>query len=189
MIRNHYGVTVNSEKPTTGVFQNNHVEYMWDAMNDAVSLQYEEALDEFIGEKIKELIEFLGEYLHSEDYEKLCDLVAELNEPDLDCVDSTDWLIGFMQVKSEDKSNAWYWFDNLGCGYIPDPDAECSAIVGEVYTQVVRSRWVLTGSLCSPCYPGQVDADSEGDFLAYSLPPDYFEDDNPLKKRIRSLTV
>jgi hypothetical protein len=56
--------------------------------------------------------------------------------------------------------------------YIPDQTGEYSAIVGEIYTQVVWSRTTKKCALCSPCYPGQADLDSTGEFLAYCLPDD-----------------
>lgn len=186
MIENHYGHVVDSEVPVTGVFQNNHVEWLWEDMHDMVCLADEDIQNEYIGEKITTIHNFLENYEHDHDYDKLCMYLEELDNPDLDSSDTSDWLIGFK--KTDECKGAWYWFDNLGHGYIPDPDAECSAIVGEVYTQVVASKWVLRGALCSPCYPGQVDADY-GDFMAYSLPPDYFEDNNPMitNHRIRRL--
>ena len=66
--------------------------------------------------------------------------------------------------------------------YDIDTNAEYSAIVntGQNTVQVIRSNWYLTGGLCSPCYPGQVDADSTtADIPAYSIPPSVIGDDNP----------
>ena len=59
-------------------------------------------------------------------------------------------------------------------GYEPDESGEYSAIVREVYTQIVHSRYVTRAALCSPCYPGQADLDTSGAYLAYTLPPDMF---------------
>jgi len=78
-------------------------------------------------------------------------------------------LIGFKQVKGQ---------------WEPDKSAEYSAIVGEVYTQVVWSRYVIRCDLCSPCFPGQGDPDSEGPFLAYSIPPDVLGDDSSLLNKV-----
>ena len=61
-----------------------------------------------------------------------------------------------------------------------------SAIVREIYTQVVRSKWAIKCGLCSPCYPGQGDPDSVGEFVTYSFPPDMFEDEK-FKKKIFKL--
>jgi len=54
--------------------------------------------------------------------------------------------------------------------YEPDPKGDYSAIVREDVIQVVKSKTTRTGALCSPCYPGQVDLDTPGDFLGYCLP-------------------
>jgi hypothetical protein len=56
--------------------------------------------------------------------------------------------------------------------YAPTDNGEFSAIVNESTIQVVLSKSTARGNVCSPCYPGQVDLDSTGDFLAYTL-PDY----------------
>jgi len=137
---NHYGVWIDPNIPTTGVYSNNRIEFLYDEIYyaDSINLDYEE---------------FLDNHNHNEDYCELC----EFYESDNDTI-----LIG-----SWKKDNAGY--------YIPDESGEYSAIVGECYTQVVWSKHVKAeGALCSPCYPGQVDADSinQGEFLFYALPDD-----------------
>ncbi len=192
MLKTHYGVTVDSEKPTTGVFQNNHVDYLGDELTDnwgisnADSLDFEQARNDFLQEKITEIQRILDD-IDGDNYEAsasnirdVCELLEEADS-NLD-VETTEWLLGF--VKTFDKSGAWYWYPYLKCGFKPDPEAEYSAIVGEIYLQVVRRQWVLRAALCSPCYPGQGDVNTEGDFLSYSLPPDLFLDVNPIRKRI-----
>jgi hypothetical protein len=63
--------------------------------------------------------------------------------------------------------------DSEGYGYyVPDESGEYSAIVRESVTQVIWSRFTKRCALCSPCYPGQGDLDSDGDYLAYCLPDD-----------------
>jgi hypothetical protein len=184
VITNHYGHTVNSEVPVTGVFQNNHVTYLFDIMEESIDLDYEYTADEFTRDKVQEITNILDGYNHTKDYQNLQELVEELQERyALDYYSGTQWLLGFK--RTDDPDLAWYWLSTLGYGYYPDPNAECCAIIGEVYTQVVDSEYVLRGDLCSPCYPGQVDADSEGFYLGYSLPPDYFDEDDPIVKRIR----
>jgi hypothetical protein len=56
--------------------------------------------------------------------------------------------------------------------YEPDKTGEFAAILNETTVQVVWSRFTARGNVCSPCYPGQIDLDSTGEFLAYTL-PDY----------------
>lgn len=76
-------------------------------------------------------------------------------------------------------------FDEKSGKYDIDPKAEYSAIVSETYVQVVKSGYGIRCALCSPCYPGQGDADTAGDFLCYSVPPDVVGDsDDELKARI-----
>jgi len=146
MIRNHYGITVDSEKPVTGVFTNNRIEFL---------------ADEIIGPAIDLSFEYYLEEIYPEEPEDYIDL------------DTSEYLIGFVETKIK----TWYWFKKRKIGYMPDEKAEYSAIIRESTTQVVQSKWFIRGALCSPCYPGQVDADSSGEFLAYSFPPDVIGED------------
>ena len=184
MLTNHYGVTVDSEEPTTGVFQNNRVDWLGDEMAGGTDLDYLSAYDDVVADRISKIQNLIDGYDHCHDYSRLQALVLDLDGdvPELDCLESNQSIIGFHQVKV--KEDAWHWFDNLGYGYAPDPEAEYSAIIGEVYTQVVKSKWAIKGALCSPCYPGQVDVDTEGEFLGYSFPPDIFEDKPEFTSRI-----
>lgn len=61
--------------------------------------------------------------------------------------------------------------------YEPDKTSEFSAIVRETTIQVVWSTTLHRGALCSPCYPGEVDLDSKGDYLAYCLPHHMLNDE------------
>lgn len=55
--------------------------------------------------------------------------------------------------------------------YTPDKEhGEFAAIENESTVQVIWSIFTKRGALCSPCYPGQIDLDSAGDFLGYTLP-------------------
>jgi len=72
--------------------------------------------------------------------------------------DEPTYLIGF---KKDEKGE-----------YILDEKAEYSAIVGQQETQVLRSGYVSRVALCSPCFPGQGDLDTPGEFLAFTLPPE-----------------
>ena len=60
-----------------------------------------------------------------------------------------------------------------------DNEAGYSAICGEIYTRVVWSRWTRRCALCSPCYPGQGDLDTPGEYLTYDLPPEVYGDRLP----------
>ena len=104
------------------------------------------------------------------------------NEYHDDCwetVGNETLLLGFVKCKLPDSEA---WFDSfLSYGYKPDEKAEFSAIVGETYTQVVKSRWYVDCHKCSLCYPFQGDLETEGNFYrAYCLPPDMFGDSDDL---------
>ncbi len=64
----------------------------------------------------------------------------------------------------------WILDTNTG-EHSPDPNGEFAAIENEDYVQVVFSKFTKRCNLCSPCYPGQGDLDSTGEFLTYALPP------------------
>lgn len=52
-----------------------------------------------------------------------------------------------------------------------------AAICAEIYTQVVWSKYIRYGDLCSPCFPGQVNLESDdGDYAVYDLPPEAYEE-------------
>lgn len=58
----------------------------------------------------------------------------------------------------------------------PDEDAgEYSILVRETYAQVVWSKHTARKALCSPCFPGQGDADTDGDQLTYVIPKDHYD--------------
>jgi hypothetical protein len=144
MKTNHCGIPVDSDVPTTGVFNNNNLEFIGEDAFTGVDIDFEQHLSE-------------------------CK-----NEEHDTCFESgTRYLIGFV-------------FDETSGQYTTDFDAKYSAIVNfdTNITQVLHSKWLIKGALCSPCYPGQVDADTEGGFLAYSVPPDVVGENENLIKRI-----
>lgn len=142
MITNHYGHTVNSEIPVTGVLSSNSIAWEW--VNDDTCLTCED-----IYKDIQE-----DESIDEDDKESECDSVG--------CDSAHTKIMGD-------------WIKDSNGKYIPDETGEFSAIINESTVQVVWSKFTTTGNLCSPCYPGQVDLDSKGDYLAYTL-PDYLLD-------------
>lgn len=170
---NHWGKWVDSEVPTTGVFSN----------HDFTSWFWEEVNMNGIDPDAKE-------------YEQQCRQEWEADYPDAkdgrefymddywDGYEQSTALMGFMENDTEDAIVA-----SLGPCLI-DPTAEWSGIVtvngAMPITQVVRSLWGIRCALGSPCIPGQGDADTPGEFLCYSVPPDLVEDEE-LKARIFKL--
>jgi hypothetical protein len=107
-------------------------------------------------------VEFLSEDIYKGidlDYEKY--VKEHPDEEDIDWESDNDTYIIGSWKKGEDGK------------YEPDKEnGEYAAIVDEIYTQVVWSKFTKRCNLCSPCYPGQGDLDSEGIYLTYTLPPD-----------------
>jgi hypothetical protein len=76
----------------------------------------------------------------------------------------------FMECDSSHDKIMGNWLKDEEGKYYPDESKEFAAIIREDVVQVVWSTHITTGALCSPCYPGQVDLDSLGEFKAYTLP-------------------
>jgi hypothetical protein len=86
------------------------------------------------------------------------------------------------EIENYENDNETYligsWKKDSDGLYIEDKSGEYSAIVRESVTQVTWSRFTKRCALCSPCYPGQGDLDSDGDYLAYCLPNDIIGNKN-----------
>lgn len=97
------------------------------------------------------------------------------------------WHRHLLECKSEDHDDcAQEDSDTFLIGFVEgdegkfdvDTNAEWSAIVSYSWgvVQVIKSRHTVRAALCSPCFPGQADGDTEGEFLAYAPPPDVVGD-------------
>lgn len=79
--------------------------------------------------------------------------------------------IDFIECDSSHTRIFGDWIYDTQTGqYTPDKNGEFSAIENESTVQIVWSKYTKRGNVCSPCYPGQIDLDSDGEFLAYTLP-------------------
>lgn len=130
----------------TGVLGGNGVEELWN--EQFVDLHYEEARAEREAELLEEEAEDIDEILDREfeDFQGETHLYG-------------DWL------KNEDTGK-WEPDEEMG---------EFAAIYdnNDNIIQVVWSIWAKPAHYCSPCYPGQGDLDTEGDYyFAYCLPPE-----------------
>lgn len=57
--------------------------------------------------------------------------------------------------------------------YEEDISQMFSSITTECYTQVTRSKYIMLGNMCSPCFPGQVEYSNPGNILGYTLPSEH----------------
>ena len=163
MIGNHYGRTVDSETPIVGVISNNSAEWLHEACDNGIDLSYEDFIDELRKEhEGYRNSKFAGE--HADDFDECeeCEKSKEYYESD-----EPTYLIG-----------SWKLVNGM---YEPDTGGEYAAKVSyDAFncTQVLWSRYASRSELCSPCFPGQADLDTPGEYLAYQLPPDMFGDDD-----------
>lgn len=138
---NHWGKWIDSDTPTTGVLSLNRLN--WDAydFNSEICLDCEQAQREF--EDGTHECEY-GEGCHCADF--------------LECDPSHLKLFGDWTLDTKTHQ------------YEANHQEEFASILREDVVQVVWSRHIATGAPCSPCYPGQIDLDSPGEFKAYTLP-------------------
>jgi hypothetical protein len=90
------------------------------------------------------------------------------------CKDCTDDFDCFGLTDGELPEH--YWIGEYTDGDIMNDeivgDYTTHIIVGETYYQVIKSPYVVLRGLCSPCFPGQADLDSKGDYPCYGLQGD-----------------
>lgn len=167
-------IVINDEvievSPTTGVINNSSPEWLHEDMWTGTELTY---------------LEYIAEGGDPEEWES---------------VGSETTLIGFIECEPSDE-DAFYHVkshvDDVDDIWLKiDPEAEYSAIVSEIYAQIVKSKWVQFVRGCSPCYPFQGDLDSEAEYeeglppitqgivnqgygWAYTLPPGVWGDRKP----------
>jgi len=146
MIKNVYGTYIDTEKPVTGVTNLNSdqiPEWFNEEFYNAIDLNFEEYENELLDLHIRGLISH-------EEFESMLENYQS---------DITTYLLGD-------------WIKNTSGQYEPDPDGEYSAIYdnNDNTLQIVLSKTTKRCNHCSPCFLGQADLDSDGDFLAYCLP-------------------
>jgi hypothetical protein len=149
-VKNHYGKWVNSEEPITGVLNGNQIAWEW--MDDGTCLDCEEVINKH--------------YRHT-DFDEYCEKCPY-------CVEADDFCLDWLLCEGHDHIYGDWILDTKTEQYSPDEKGEFAAIYNGNYNtlQVVWSKFTTRAALCSPCYPGQGDVGSKGEFLAFTL-PDY----------------
>lgn len=144
----HYGCTLDLDTPTTGVLTNNKIDFLSDAICDVDTID-----------------------LSYEEHKTECRICNGDEDGECDWADGCNergtLLIGDWK---KDEEGLWVPDEEGSDGY--------AAIVRELYTQVVWSKRTIRAKMCSPCFLGQGDAETEGDEndqLCYTLPEDFWE--------------
>lgn len=163
---NHWGKWISDNVPVGGVVNLSSLEYIDDeCYTEAINLTYEEGWKEYKRQKTSELISAFWAGLT--DADDLPDVDPQPTEEQIE-----DWQEEYNDLGDGPSTYLLGWVRDGAGEYAPDETQEYSAIVSydSMTAQIVRSKWVTRGALCSPCYPGQVDLDTSGDFLGYDFP-------------------
>lgn len=171
---NHWGFWVSDNTPVTGVIQLNSLEWIDDEIerHEIANLTYEDGWEEYKREKTNEFVNAFWDNINLYD------------ESDYDDPQPSEELIEEWQEEYSqfDQPPSTYlvgsWLLGKDGKYEIDHTGEYAAIVSydSMTAQVVFSQWVTRGALCSPCYPGQVDLDTPGEYLGYDFPPELYGD-------------
>lgn len=153
---NHYGKWVDPDVAITGVHSINDV--MWEFIDNGICLDCEEA-EKQAEKEYSAWREENPDYTDDDEYSDAVDGRQGWISNDAECDSSHTQLIGD-------------WIINSDGEYEYDPSGEFAAIVRETVVQVIFSKYTERHALCSPCYPGQADVGSVGEFLCYVLPPE-----------------
>lgn len=115
------------------------------------------------------------EWIHNEVYDSI-DLLLESHIAECnDCLNDLDCdILEYWELDGDNTILIGKWFKNNDGLYEPDSEGEYSALWSGNIIQVVHSKFVSRNTLCSPCYPGQADIPSNGDYLSFDLPPDLY---------------
>ena len=142
--KNIYGKWMDTDIPVTGVTTGNNVpDWFDDEFYNAIDLGFENYESD-----LKDSLD--TGMIDQSEYDDMLDSY----EPNMTTYLIGDWI--------KDENDQW----------IPDPDGDYSAIYdnNDNYIQIVLSKTTKRCNHCSPCFPGQADLDSDGEFLAYCLP-------------------
>lgn len=163
MIKNNYGVWLDSEVPSPGVISANKL--AWEYLDDEICLDCEEAEKEIMEcetcpECGGDLLKIAPDYIECEECLTEYDMDGLLES--IECFEHTkligDWL------KDEDGK------------YYPDETKEFAAKINNQNDVIVLwSKFTTRGTPCSPCAPWGVSIGTSGDFLCYTLPEDLLE--------------
>lgn len=167
MLKNHYGITIDTEVPTTGVVGNNGPEFIHDEIHEGIDL----AWLEHVGSCEREYHDFCGPEGPGEV------LVGSWKQVEL-------------PAGEPEPAEAWFRVRNPREGkvtyFLIDKESESAEYAGrclDTETQIFWSKYTRRAKGCSPCFPGQCSlGEGEGEFLAYDLPRDIWGENYPLEE-------
>lgn len=166
----HWGKWVSNQVPIGGVVNVNRLEgVIHDLANNGLDLGFEPGWKEFERGKMGEFITAFWDgqtdaYMVNDEPTPDEETIGEWKEEYGELYDTPGLILIGDWVKDEDGL------------YEPDQAGEFAAIVDydSNIVMVKHSKVVKRCALCSPCYPGQADLESEGEYLGYDLPAYFY---------------
>jgi hypothetical protein len=152
---NHWGKNVDTEKPVCGVISSNKINW------------------EFVDNEICPTCEKWEREIQELKYCPKCDTHLFRGEC-LECLWTKEEEYESMECDDHEKLIGDWILDTKTHLYDVDKNGEFAAIVTDSTfncVQVIWSKFTARHGLASICFPGQCDADSDGEFLCYVLPP------------------
>lgn len=166
---NHWGKWVSDNVPVGGVVNTNRLDCYEIDRQTVVDLRFEEGLAEYRRSKESEFIAAFWDNLPDDDTGEYADPIPS---PEM----IAEWAEEYNEF-GEMRLLVGAWIEDSDGLWDVDRNGEFAAIVDcdSMTAQIVYSQWVTRGALCSPCYPGQVDLGTPGDYLGYDFPPDMYD--------------
>ena len=171
---NHWGNWISSNEPTTGVISCHNLEHIYEETDyhAVTNVSYDRYLEYGLADLLRAWQQDQDDDSAAPDDELLeqwRDQLAEQYEESGD-----EYRIGSWRF--DESSKQW----EINRDESLDDESAYAAIVNYGFAggivQVLWSRFVTRGALCSPCLPGQVDLDTEGDYIGYDLPLSFYGD-------------
>lgn len=157
----------------TGVLVTNHVPYLSEVMfgSDAINVSAEKREKEFFAQ-LRHEHNLPDDYDFNDDPEEVFDQY-ELQRIHDGC-DCDEILVGFK-------------FNEETQQYEEDPEAEYSIVFGELYAQIIKSKYITYCAQCSPCFPYQGDLGTPGNLPTYALPEEMWGEYKPEWMKIKEV--
>lgn len=149
---NHWGLFVDSEVPVTGVYSTNRIN--WEYLEDDICLNCNDYIDEI--NAIQDCPE--------------CEALLDEDGICQECGWNKERQFDFIECDSSHEKLVGDWKLVDGLYEANKKEGEFAGILRESTIQVVWSKFVKRGGMCSPCFPGQVNADASGEFSYFALP-------------------
>jgi len=97
----------------------------------------------------------------------------------VNCQEESEENCDFCESPSNNDRLFGQWLQDENEKYYPDENGEFAGIYSPDFNtiQVVFSKYIIKGNMCSPCFPNQVDGDTDGEYTGYCIPADLMREE------------